>query len=131
MSNLIDLAERIERAKGPSYALDCEIWDAIYPGERQARFDKLTAKGQPYYSRLGPADMDGYVQPLRAFTASIDAAVTLVPEGWHGSVGVGRGAAEVWKPGKIDSNQFGCSATPALALTAAALRACSCNQASS
>ena len=72
-----ELIERIEGAEGPSYALDCAIWDAIYPGERQARFDKLTAKGQPYHLRLGPADMDGYVKPLRSFTASLDAAMTL------------------------------------------------------
>ncbi|GAA4825640.1 hypothetical protein GCM10023232_24490 [Sphingosinicella ginsenosidimutans] len=77
----LDLAERIEAATGANYQLDCDIWDALYPGERDARFVKVNAS---YGGRLGPADRDGYVQPLRAVTASLDAALTLVPEGWDG-----------------------------------------------
>ena len=34
MSDLSELIARIEAATGPNYALECEIWDAIYPGER-------------------------------------------------------------------------------------------------
>lgn len=129
---LLALAERCEAAEGPSYELDCAIWDAIYPGERDLRFGKLTAKGQPYHSRLGPADKDGYVQPLRAFTASIDAAVTLVPEGWGWAVtNIGGGDYEkrdfsVSSAALCDKdgNRINADAsTPALALCAASLRA--------
>ena len=126
MSDLIDLAAQIEQAQGASYALDCAIWDAIYPGERKARFEKLTAKGQPYHGRLGPADMDGYVKPLRAFTASLDAAATLVPEGW--SFGAGKDdiipgpTGWAWVSSDDDTNIVK-AATPALALVSAALKA--------
>jgi len=84
---LLELAERCEAATGPSYALDLEIAAAIYP-----------------------------VRPrvLQIFTASIDAALMLVPDldGW---VVMGNGA----KVGRWVSP----GATPALALCAAALRA--------
>lgn len=79
---LLALAERCEAAERPSYELDCAIWDTIYPGERDGRFQKLTARGQPYYCRLGPADRDGYIRPLRAFTANLEAAMALVPKEW-------------------------------------------------
>jgi len=125
---LLELAERIEAASGPSYVLDCDIWDAIYPGERDERFAKLTAKGEPYHGRLGPADKDGYIKPLRAFTASIDSALSLVPEGisWrldfaraqHGQHAIGSAFVI------IDGQRYhGDAATPALALCAASLRA--------
>jgi hypothetical protein len=126
---LMALAERVEAAEGPSYALDCEIWDATYPGERQARFDKMCSEG-PYRGRLGPADMDGYVQPLRAFTASIDAAMTLVPEGWGFKAEHNMGHGTTFTVGHVGANKmydrpegWAKAATPALALAAAALRA--------
>lgn len=130
-ADLIALAEQCERAEGPSYALDCAIWDAIYPGERQARFDKLTAKGQPYHKRLGPADFDGYVQPLRSFTASLDAAMTLVPATYFWTLG-GNVHHGYWIASINTVNSEGepwcvacgnTAATPALALTSASLRA--------
>lgn len=76
---LLALADRCEAATGPNYGLDCEIWDAIYPGDRDERFSKLLEG--PYKGRLGPADKDGYIKPLRSFTASLDAAMTLVDDG--------------------------------------------------
>lgn len=117
-AKLLELAARCEKATGPEYDLDCAIWDVIYPGERAQRFEKLTDKGQPYHSRLGPADLDGYVKPFRAFTASLDAAVSLVGDAhWkvedHPTIGISA---------VVDIEQ-GFAATPALALTAASLRA--------
>ena len=127
------LIERIEAASGAEYALDCAIWDLLYPNERLARFDSLTAKGQPYHGRLGPADMDGYVRPFRAFTASVDAALTLVPDGWSLGLGDLRGYNPiVWRAHLRDHNNPSASTrawvegnapTAALALCAAALRA--------
>lgn len=137
MSMFLDLAERCEKADGASYDLECAIWDAIYPGERQARFDKLTAPGQVYHGRGGPADFDGYVKPLRAFTTSIDAAVTLVPYGFRYILdkrafaddavlrpGVKCYRADVWSSPTVEYQMAqGWAHTPALALCAAALRA--------
>lgn len=121
----LGLADRAETAAGPNYALECAIWDCIYPGERLARFEKLTAQGQPYHGRLGPADIDGYIQPLRAFTASLDAALTLVPEDTFWSItmqGERRGGFSVCcqSSGPL---KWHVGATPALAMTVAALRA--------
>lgn len=90
------LAARVEAAVHPSYVLDQDIADAV---------------GYPPRARLP------------SYTASIDAAVTLVPSGYDwcvfadGFAGVGpRVADEVPDASK-------CGATPALALCAAALRA--------
>lgn len=125
MTDLKDLARRVSELQGPSYEMDCAIWDAIYPGERAGRFERLTAKGQPYHMRLAPVDMDGYVKPLRSFTASLDAAMTLVTDGWMWSVGSDGPDDEPWacvteiaEPCRDISFD---AATHALALTAAAL----------
>lgn len=129
-----ELIERVEGADGPSYALDCAIWDAIYPGERQARFEKLTAKGQPYHLRLGPADMDGYVKPLRSFTASTDDARTLIAadcwlelKGPRKSINIPSPVPNFWSAyidtWNHENGQMGWGATPALAICHAALKA--------
>ena len=120
---LLELAERCEKATGPDYALECEIWDAIYPGERDGRFRKLTEEG-PYKGRLGPAERDGYVKPLRAFTASLDAALTLVPEGFDWIIGRTNSGLTIHAEVGGQGGEFQRFAnTPALALCAAALRA--------
>jgi len=51
---LRDLIERVERAEGPAFALDCAIGQALRP------------------------DRDSWP----AYSASIDAALTLAPRGW-------------------------------------------------
>lgn len=55
MSSLAETIEKLEQAPGPSYALECEI-GAVIGSTRK---------------------------PPRAYTASIDAAMTLMPDGWH------------------------------------------------
>lgn len=127
---LIGLAERCEAATGPEWELDAEI--AFKMGWRKSQGHWWTQE-QSLAARKAKCAIwaTGMPSVLPAFTKSIDAAMTLVPEGWQlrqmafsgpcaddrkwhlniygGSVGrdilVGRGA------------------TPALALTAAALRA--------
>lgn len=130
MTDFNKLACQVMDLDGPSYEMDCAIWDAIYPGERAARFEKLTAKGSPYHMRLGLADMDGYVRPLRAFTASLDAAMTLVPEGWQWYVTScdEEDIAQACVTSPLDHDKDGgCkdyavhASAPALALTAAVL----------
>ena len=71
-ADLIALAERVERAEGPDRELDAEI--APLKGLR--RVDEGQPLGRVWY------DHRGHGVPLPAFTASLDAAMTLVPEGW-------------------------------------------------
>lgn len=112
---LSELATRCEEAKRPDYQLDCAIMDAL----------------NPHLPKLEP----------RQFTVSIDAAITLVPEGQQGALdphfmdeeGVVRFKAYCFRPlwsrwtphsdwvEKVSESAL--SATPALALCAAALRA--------
>jgi hypothetical protein len=57
-----DLIARLEKATGPSFELDEAIWCALNPDH-----DSTTYNGDPY-------------------TQSLDAALTLVPEGWSGTI---------------------------------------------
>jgi hypothetical protein len=110
MSELTDLAARVEAATGADRELDALIADAI-------------GKGSWYASG----------NPAWKFTASLDAAMMLVPEGY--AYGVGninpslppKCRCNAWvmpPPYKIGAD-IRTGATPALALTAAALRALS------
>lgn len=108
---LLELAERCEAATGPDRELD------------RAIFEWLTL-------------VDGFVPdrahqsyPQYAYTASLDAAMTLVPEGWEPLIdGVSKDRAAAWIVELYainDSPPFrhGSANTGALALCAAALRA--------
>jgi hypothetical protein len=68
---LYALAERCEQAAGPYFALDHDIVAAldIEHQNRRALAANSGLEPNPY--------------PLPAYTASLDAAMTLVPEGWH------------------------------------------------
>lgn len=107
-ATLLALAERCEQATGPSIALDCAIEVMCVP-----------VSGKPKQ------------HVARCYTSSLDAALTLVREGWgyrihwHPEL-VRKGWAEVWthedaEPG--DGFFRSASANPALAIAAAALRA--------
>jgi hypothetical protein len=98
MTDLLQLADRCEKATGPDRQLDADIFTAL----------KLVPDRKH----------DGY--PFYAFTQSLDAAMTLVPEGEDWAVGSGplfpTSARVAGKPAVQ-------AATPALALCAASLRA--------
>jgi len=117
VADLLELAERCEQATRPDARIDDDIARLLG--------DEDFARGWP----------------SAAYTASLDAAMTLVPEGWR----VGQ-LEENWRSGRwhchvtqrpsakliaaFDAGKtIGCeseeaeAATPALALTAAALRA--------
>lgn len=134
MTDYSPLIERLEKASGPDRELDCRVW--LLVGD---------ALGEPFSLRghapikpsevvngrwMGsavekyPNDMQGIARSWRVpcFTASLDAAMSLVPEG------------ECWRvedhplsgPGAIvgdEADTISCCATPALALCAAALKA--------
>lgn len=107
-----ELIARIEAARGPDRGLDCRIWCAV---ERQ-NFDVCQQVVPNFGEWLAPS-----------YTASIDAALTLVPDGKLFAVETYDNAgvypvhvrASAWVQGA--PRCF--AATPALALCAAALKA--------
>ncbi|MGJ3626005.1 hypothetical protein AB5I41_01720 [Sphingomonas sp. MMS24-JH45] len=108
--DLLALAAKVEAATGPNIALEQEIAMAVYGAEAS--------------DVTGITVIDGHIWRVPAYTASLDAAMTLIskPGKWSitasrrglGSLGLAcRGRAPDWHS----------AATPALALTAACLRA--------
>lgn len=98
---MTNLSERVMSLSGPDREVDAEIWRIIHPTSQY---------------RLAPS-----------YTASIDAAMTLVPEGhkyWNLGGSPTRGFAGAGLYGAVIDDQFyGEAQTPALALCAAALLA--------
>lgn len=117
-ADLLNLAARVEAAEGADRLLDTELENVL----GLARFT------EPHAWR---ADVDSDKRvPARAYTASLDAAASLVPEGWECALywGVKNFAPEAQLERQDRHEIFsdpltGTAATPALALTAAALRA--------
>lgn len=108
MTNLIT---RLENAEGPDRELDAEIQAAI---------------GGPQI--VVHIQYDGYTETLNdppPYSASLDAAITLIPEGWavySASWNAERAEFMLWKPGH--GALPNCEAkTPAIALCIASLRA--------
>jgi hypothetical protein len=139
------LAERVEALTGPCRETDARIWCALNGKKYQ---DNLSAYGQPGKVQVEFTEpprrtrtvTDGRGVPhAECVTASLDAAMSLVPEGWRPYLAdfciEGRcrfmlsGPKTQWveglegKEAGNDWYQSGVAATPALALTAAALRA--------
>lgn len=131
---LMDLADRVEKAQGADRELDAEIALAVgIVRERDGdcfyghkNFSVLVLE-RDYYAH------DGNAPELAHLTAYLDAALSLVPEGWRWSLDhtqnppyrdCGRATlyapGDGWTPADV-SEIYG--ATPALALCAAALRA--------
>ena len=75
------LIERLEAASGPDRELDEAIADALFPAEP---FVQLA--DAPPGTGFRAWRQDGHVQSALRYTASIDAALTLVPEGWAKNV---------------------------------------------
>lgn len=77
------LIEKLAQAEGPSRELDAEI--ALAQGIVRER-DGDCFYGHHYYSVMvlerGYYDHEGNAPELPRYTASIDAALTLVPDGW-------------------------------------------------
>lgn len=114
---LLELAARVEKAEGPVRELDVAIAQAVWP--------QLTHYA-PHCRGEEPIFWDDPFrkQPCPYFTASIDLALTLVPDGHGGSVHWHPNlmpTAKVWAT--IHAVQYGIAKSRALALCAAALRA--------
>lgn len=126
MTDIEALIERVERASEPRRQLDADIARDMGRIPKDAVLD---SDGMAWHNRLG------YEVPN--YTASIDAAMTLVPEGcgwlagWGqtlplepmGGARITRNARFVGYDANYDVVAEAESATPALALVAASLRA--------
>jgi hypothetical protein len=130
MSELLKLAERCEKATGPDRELDVCIWAAITPADTYRRIepgksystwqirDKPSGEWRDYYPSLN----------AKRYTETLDAAVTLVPEGWFWMLCQQPVSARVWTEGNhahsVPRGQTDIRpATPILALIVACLRA--------
>ena len=101
MTDLLDLADRCEKAAGPDRQIDVDIlFEVVWEGQ-------------------------GHEPPQTPFTASIDAALTLVPEGWskrqYGTDGFSD--SPCYATLTYDALRFARAKTEPLAICAAALRA--------
>lgn len=115
MTDRLELAERVEAASGPDRELDALIHEVFgLPFEME------------YWSEADTTPQRN-LSKVPHYTASLDAAMTLVPDGWNWGVWMRHDwreqNAQVWHPARDASTLHGYAATPALALCAASLRA--------
>lgn len=133
---LLALAERCEMASGPDRELDAAIRCAVFaPAGAFVEQSPINGAWCVYETGYGGKKRSwearglSQLQRLGEFTASLDAAMTLVPEGLDWGIahfGPRGSEAQAWPRGAHDSADkvTGSSDTiPALALCAAALRA--------
>lgn len=124
LSETEKLARRVEKAEGPSRALDAEICRLLAYAFGARRSDH-------WFSLYGALVTNDIVPRV---TSSLDALQTLLAvalPGWYGDLDVGASYAEdgtfgarLFGPGEKNGRNFaGEGRTPALALTAAMLRA--------
>jgi hypothetical protein len=114
-AELLALAARVEAAQGADRMIDSEIHITLgrpvreCAGEDGCLFQQLASV--PHY------------------TVSLDAAASLVPEGWAYHIAMRpwfdlyQAEGSVWAFGQRAASFTGAASTPALALTAAAIRA--------
>lgn len=130
-----DLIERLERATGPDRELDMRIWWLLdRKSAERTYWNAATGKPRALGDELPTSGLGVLAMKERAphYTASLDAALTLVPAGldWfvkHYASAGGKFGAVVTSP-EIAARSWGDyshdnSPTPALALCIAALRA--------
>ncbi len=112
------LSARVEALEGPCRECDCLIENTL--GLAKFERDPRVIYGDAYYNRVEP----------KPYTASLDAAMLLVPEGWSWGVTAETERKErkysasvrrYWT--SFDKDYFCFATTPALALCAAALKA--------
>lgn len=103
-----DLTEKLAQAEGPSRELDAEISRALAGGPADHWYQDH--RGVYVTDNCAPC-----------YTASIDAALTLVPDGATGLISIGLGYARIER--SDGTHWSGDAATPAIALCIAALSA--------
>lgn len=115
-----DLIEKLENAISPDGALDDDLAKVL-----GWTFTKMKGDARPYWRK--PGETAYYMRIARPnFTASIDAALTLVPENWDWSVSPSEACVSS-KDGRFlasgDREFYARHAVPAIALCIAVLRA--------
>jgi hypothetical protein len=133
MSTLLELADRCEKATGPDRELDCEIVVAVGGGEIVWKQANYTMEAYPAHRVPSANHLGGFAnEPVPAFSASLDAAMQLVPDPakpWcldYEAPGVWIADFTCFASGPDNGAEISLyvrAATPALALCAAALRA--------
>lgn len=129
--SLSDLIERLEKATGPDRELDAEIQEAVVGLEM---YESIAERGGERCIRYYPSPPGPTYRALPRYTSSIDAAMTLVPEGmvcgFSGptgkSSGVGHEGMFFGTCGSVPDDGFHIAViatSPALALCIAALKA--------
>lgn len=137
-SPLLALGDQCEQATGPDRELDARIFNAA--SEQMERWNRRALK-LPLEKRrsryddgwvhvyAGKGEDDPYAEDLPRYTASLDAAMTLLDESWFFHVSRfspesgSRGQAHVYPNRGLGDDYESEAATPALSLCAAALRA--------
>ena len=118
-----DLIEKLAQAEGPSRAIDVLIWQQVCP-DQYAVFvrDARAMAGRDWDEARRSKDLRDKAQRISPrYTASIDAALTLVPDGATGLISIGLGYARIER--SDGTHWSGDADTPALALCTAALSA--------
>ena len=135
MVDLMELAERVEALSGPNHEIDSLIGAAVGLKYRILRDGSGRGKGMEWLE--DGHGVETWAPHAPRYTASLDAAMTLVPEGCGWLTGWGQtrpdepmGGARITRNARFvgyrenyDEIAVGEAATPALALCAAALRA--------
>ncbi len=156
-AGLVALAERVEALTGPCRETDAEIARAIgwYQKEVVCHGVKGGKWVEKYWTYKGDTRAAWSSVPPHDFTASLDVAMTLVPDGWAieglsfwpaapdeadtktqasatarlvGTSVRRMGRSMVWGHSGGDGRTEATASTPALALSAAALRAIAAGQ---
>lgn len=119
------LSERVERLEGPDQGVDADICIALgiagpnSEGAANIRRDDVW-EGDLIFE----IDGEECCNPIPPLTSSLDAAMSLVPEGWEGVIHIGSDpSAGLFMLHNSRSHKNSRAATPAIALCAAALKA--------
>ena len=137
MSDLIELAARCEAATGPDRELDAEIASQLSGHEAYlVTIGPDHRREEWVFISTDAGDASPTSRPVPRYTSSLDAAMTLVPEGWFlnllTELDQRNWEVSLRSPILDDFRRFATSrtygnekgvATPALALCTAALRA--------
>lgn len=134
-AGIADVLRKLENAMDGSLELDTLVCAAVFGISDTSAKKYLRAITMPFMGFEKPPEFD---TTWRAYTRSVDAALTLVPEGWivsdlrQWSLAGGwywsAALIELMRPGSVDVGQPGDSPrimppSPALAICIAALRA--------
>jgi hypothetical protein len=135
MRTLLSLAEKVEVAKGPDRELDALIWLAVTPGATREELVIPATDKRRGWTIDETRDANRRLITVPAYTASLEDALALLPQGWGGSIHFSEdrpdceihSTVSLGRSYPTNANTFsevsGRYSSPALALTAAALRA--------